>query len=295
MRQLPGNHRRNPAIWGSANLGYTYRLMPRERTFRSEGIVLSRTNFGEADRLLTLFTPARGKIKAIAKGARKPQSRKTGHVELFMRSRFLIASGRNLGIVTQAEMIAAYPELRDDLVRATYASYVVELLDRFTVEDDPHRNMYELLVTTLEALTAGDVRLVSRYYELRLLSLAGFQPRLYNCVDCGKPIEEEDQFFSAELGGLLCPDCQQNDMGAMPVSAAAVKVLRYLQTRPWATVEHLSLRPALLRELERVMTFYLTHTLERDLKSAEFLQRLRQEAALFVDSGAENDPQIDAD
>ena len=104
--------------------------MPRERTYRTEAVVIRRSDFGEADRLLTLFSADRGKTRAIAKGARKPQSRKTGHVELFMRSKFLIAEGRDLDIVTQAEMVEAYAPLRDDLVRATYASYAVELLDQ---------------------------------------------------------------------------------------------------------------------------------------------------------------------
>ncbi|HFQ94137.1 MAG TPA: DNA repair protein RecO, partial [Anaerolineae bacterium] len=77
----------------------------RERTFRTEAIVIKRRNFGEADRLLTLFSREQGKIRAIAKGARKPQSRKTGHVELFMRSKFLMAKGKDLNIITQAEMV----------------------------------------------------------------------------------------------------------------------------------------------------------------------------------------------
>ena len=96
--------------------------MPRERTYRTEAIVIRRSDFGEADRLLTLFSVDHGKVRAVGKGARKPQSRKTGHVELFMRSKFLIAEGRDLDIVTQAEMVEAYAPLRDDLVRATYAS-----------------------------------------------------------------------------------------------------------------------------------------------------------------------------
>ena len=110
--------------------------MPRDRTYRTEAVVIRRSDFGEADRLLTLFSPDRGKMRAIAKGARKPQSRKTGHVELFMRSKFLLAVGRDLDIVTQAETVETYASLRESLVRATYANYAVELLDRFTVDED---------------------------------------------------------------------------------------------------------------------------------------------------------------
>ena len=265
--------------------------MPRERTYRTEAIILRRHDFAEADRLLTLFSRERGKIRAIAKGARKPQTRKSGHVELFMRTRFLIAQGRNLDIITQAEMVEAYPALRDDLVRTTYASYAVELLDRFTPEDDPNVPLYDLLADALEHLARGDdLLLAARFYELRLLNLTGYRPQLFNCLSCNEPIEEQDQAFSAELGGLLCPNCGHADKGAKPISAAAVKVLRFLQTRKWSAVHRLRLRRPLHAELEAIMHFYLTYLLERNLKSADFLYRLRREAKLFVreDGAGEN-------
>ncbi|MFQ5434628.1 MAG: DNA repair protein RecO [Anaerolineae bacterium] len=258
--------------------------MARERTYRTEAIVMRRTDFGEADRLLTLFSRAQGKMKAIAKGARKPQSRKTGHVELFMRSQFLVAKGKELDIITQAEMAEGYAALRQDLVKATYASYLVELLDRFTAEHDRHPVMYELIANALGWLADGrDPLLVARYYELHLLSRAGFQPQLFQCVGCGEPVVEQDQFFSAELGGVLCPECRERDRRAVVVTAVALKVLRYLQTRDWATVRVLQLKRPLQRELETIMHTYITHILERELKSVDFLHRLRQEAALFVD------------
>lgn len=257
--------------------------MSRDRTFRSEAIVLRRVDFGEADRLLTLYTREFGKLKAIAKGARKPQSRKTGHVELYMRSNFLFARGRDLDIVTQAETVETYDALRVDLVRATYAAYAVELLDRFSPEEDRNPALYDLLKDVLRWLeTAEDLRLPARYYELRLLSLVGFQPQLFRCVASNREIEEQDQYLSADLGGLVCPEEKGEDPGARPVSALAVKVLRYLQTRSWDTVRVLRLKPPLQRELEGIMHYYLTHILERQLKSVEFLHRLRHEAELFI-------------
>jgi DNA repair protein RecO (recombination protein O) len=252
--------------------------MPREHTYRTEAIILRRQDFGEADRLLTLYARDRGKIRVIAKGARKPHSRKTGHVELFMRTRFLIAEGRNMDIVTQAEAVEAYPALREDLVRTTYASYAVELLDRFTPDEDRNPHLYDLLASALGWFALGQQHLrAARFYELHLLQLAGFRPQLFHCVSCGEAIVEQDQLFSGELGGLLCPDSAAADRNARPVSAAAVKVLRFLQSRPWEAVRQLSLRRELHTELENVMHYYLTYLLERDLKSTEFLHRLRRE------------------
>lgn len=264
--------------------------MARERTYRTEAIVLRRSDFGEADRLLTLFSREYGKMRAIAKGARKPQSRKTGHVELFMRTRFLIAKGRNLDIVTQAEMVEGYNRLRDDLVRTTYASYAVELLDRFIADEDRNPQLYDLLSNMLRWLAqSNNLLLAARYYELHLLSLLGYRPQLFQCVRCGETIEERDQHFSAEMGGLLCPNCRQADAQASDVSGAAVKVLRFLQTRQWTAAQSLHLRRDLHSELEAVMYYYLTYILERDLKSADFLQRLRREARLFAPRDALGD------
>ncbi len=123
---------------------------------------------------------------------------------------------------------------------------------------------------------------MARYYELRLLGLAGFQPQLFFCVGSGDAIEEEDQFLSAELGGLLSPSAAGQDRRARRVTAVAVKLLRYLQTRNWSTVSVLRLKNNLHQELEAVMHYYLTYILERNLKSVDFLNRLRREASLFA-------------
>ena len=217
--------------------------MPRDRTYRSEAIVLRRSDFGEADRMLTLYSREFGKIKALAKGARKPQTRKTGHVELFMRTNFMFARGRNIDIITQAELVEAYPALREDLVRTTYAAYAAELLDGLTAEADRDLRKYNLLADALGWIAQSDnLLLAARFYELRVLSLAGYQPQLFKCVSGGEAIEERDQFFSAELGGLLCPDDQHADRRAQPITAPAVKVLRYLQSHNWDTVKVLHLQ-----------------------------------------------------
>ena len=254
--------------------------MTRDRLYRSEAIVLRRRDFGEADRLLTLLTPNYGKIRAIAKGARKPQSRKTGHIEPFMRSKLLFARGRNLDLITQAELADAYRPLRKDLIRVTYANHVVELLDRFTAENDAHPALYNLLAEALTWLTeTDDLLLAARYYELRLLGLVGFQPQLFHCVHCGAIIQPKDQHFSAELGGVLCPNCQSADRRAQPILLGALKLLRYLQTRPYNVVRVLRVRRPLHAQVETIMHTYLQHHLERRLESVGFLKRLRREAA----------------
>ncbi|MDH5506459.1 MAG: DNA repair protein RecO, partial [Anaerolineae bacterium] len=157
--------------------------MPRPpRSFRVEAIVLKHNDYGEADRMLSLYTRQRGKLRAIAKGARKMRSRKAGHVEPFTRVSLQLAAGRSLYIVSQAETVDAYLPLREDLVRVGYASYVVELLDKFTYDEEENSAVFRLLADTLGRLSKADeAELAVRYYEMQLLDLLGFRPELQAC------------------------------------------------------------------------------------------------------------------
>lgn len=251
--------------------------MDRERLYRTEAIVLKRSNFFEADRLLTLYTPKLGKVRVIAKGVRKPTSRKGGHVELFTHSQLLIAKGRNLDIVTQAETIHAFLPLREDLLRITYAYYAAELVDRFTEEGVENRSLFELLLNALGWIgEASDLNLVMRFFELRLLGHVGYRPQLFHCVRCGARIEPVANFFSPEDGGVLCPKCGEAEPQARPVSLNALKALRFLQTRDYALCQRLKIGEKLHRELEKIVHDYITHILGMDLKAADFLDRLRR-------------------
>lgn len=270
----------------------------RERVYRTEAIVLRRLDFGEADRLLTVFTPARGKLRLVAKGARKPSSRKSGHVELFSHGQFLVAVGRELDIVTQAETLETYLPLREDLQRTTYAYYVAELADAFTAERDENRPLFELLKDAFDWLcTAGDgsrepasqaqatelaeaLALVARYYELHLLGLVGYQPQLFVCGQCQKRVEPEVNYLSAADGSVFCPRCGYDRPGTTELSVNALKVLRFLQTREWEVCRLLRLSPASHAEIERKMNHYITYHLERRLKSVDFIHRLRRQMGI---------------
>jgi DNA repair protein RecO (recombination protein O) len=250
----------------------------RERVYRTEAIVLRRTDFGEADRLLTVFTPHRGKLRLIAKGVRKPTSRKSGHVELFSHSQFLVAVGRELDIVTQAETVEHFRTLRDDLLRTTYAYYVAELADAFTAERDENRPLFDLLKDAFGWIcTAEDLALAARYYELHLLGLVGFQPQLFVCGGCKDPLKPEGNYFSAADGSVFCSKCGHDRVGTTQLSVNALKVLRFLQTRDWETCRLLNMSAASHAEVERTMNHYITYHLERKLKSVEFIHRLRRQ------------------
>ncbi len=265
----------------------------RERLYRVEAIVLKRSDIGEADRLLTLYTPNRGKVRAVAKGARKPSSRKSGHVELFTHAALMLAKGKQLDIVTQADTLDAYLPLRENLDRLGYAYYLAELVDRFTEEESENIGLFDLLKHALDWLgdPANDPALLARFFELELLHYVGYRPQLFHCVNCRKEIEPIENYFSVHAGGVLDPDCverqrEKPDLSgaegiagyahdAQAISLNALKVLRYLQTREWATVRAVRVNVETHGEVELLMQRYIAHHLERNLKSVEFLRELR--------------------
>src|SRR3990172_4356320 len=134
---------------------YNPAMSGRERIFRTEAVILRRQDLGEADRLVVAYSPDRGKLRLVAKGVRRLNSRKAGHLEPFSRTSLLIARGRELDIISQAEAVETYPALQTDLLRVGQASYVVELIDRFTFEEGGSRPAYALLLETLGRLAEG--------------------------------------------------------------------------------------------------------------------------------------------
>ncbi len=252
-----------------------------ERSFRVEAVILRHADWGEADRLLTLYSRERGKLRAVAKGARKIRSRKAGHLEPFTRVSLQVAKGRDLLIVTQAETQDAYLPLRESLLKTGQASYVAELLDRFASEDgNENPAVFRLLTDTLSRVsTEGDPWLALRFYDVHLLDHLGFRPLLFQCANCGKEIKAEDQYFSPLAGGVLCPSCGSTLPGAWPISLEALRIFRHFQRSSYA--EACRARPSLevRHELEGLLQKYLTYLLERNLNTPGFIRQISSKSS----------------
>lgn len=248
----------------------------RQRLYRTEAVVLRRRDHAEADRLLTVFTPRAGKLILQAKGIRKPTSRKAGHLELFSHSTLLVARARTWDLITQAEVIHPFANLHTDMLRANYAYYVAELVDKFTQEHDENQPLFDLLVTTLDRLDTQpklDVNL--RFFEMRLLGLAGYQPQLFRCVLCDDELQPVDNFWSHAAGGAVCPRCGEGQADFLPLPLPVFKLLRYLQTHDYDDVMALAPSAALNVRTELLLQNYIMFVLERNLQSVDFLRRMR--------------------
>jgi DNA repair protein RecO (recombination protein O) len=254
--------------------------VPRPRTYRVDAIVLRRIDFGEADRVLVLFTRDRGKLPVVAKGVRRMSSRMAGHLELFTHSELMLAKGANLDVVTQAETRNAFRPLREELTRTSTAYYVAELVDALTEESLEQPELFDLLTATFRAIgTTDDPRLVAAHFTLRLLDVAGFRPVLMHCVACQADLAPGRNGFSAFLGGALCPNCAPSEPSSRPISTDVLKVLRNLQRAGLPGTARFKVPDVVMREVERTLRDLVERHTERRLRTPDLLARLRADAA----------------
>ena len=247
--------------------------MARPRTYKSHGLVLKHAPLGEADRLVTLYTPDRGKLRGVARGARRPRSRLAGHLEPLTHVRVSVAEGRSLDTIAEAETVRSFRALREDLHKITHGVYMAELVDRFSADQSPSPAVFSLLRDSLGRLEdAADPSLLLRFFEVQLLAVTGFGPELGQCVECNTPVQPGDHLFSYASGGVICPRCTPPaHQAVLSLSLNAIKVLRHLQRGPYARVERLRVAPGLHGELERLLRNYVRYVLDRDVNSAAFV------------------------
>jgi DNA repair protein RecO (recombination protein O) len=250
--------------------------MPVFHSFRVSAVVLRHKDWGEADQLLTLYTREQGKLRVVAKGARKITSRKAGHLQPFTYVNLQLAKGRDLMIVTQAETVNAFLGIGADLMKTGYASYVIELLDRFVYEDDGgNPGVFKMLVETMERLEKeSDAWTAVLYYEMRLLDHVGFRPQLFECVNCGREILPEDQFFSSTAGGVICPRCGEGIKNLVKISIEALKYLRHFQRSSYRDASRARPSPEVRKESESLMQGYFTYLLDRQLNTPGFIKNV---------------------
>jgi DNA repair protein RecO (recombination protein O) len=250
--------------------------MPRPRVYKTQAIVLRQRKLGEADKIVTLYTAHGGKVDAVAKGVRRTKSRLAGHLEPLTLGSYLLAEGRELDIVTQAETVDAFAAMRDDLERVSRGLYCAELVERLTPERSEGNPIFRLLQQTLGYLsTEASYDLAVRRFELRLLGELGYHPALINCAVCDRRLEPVENYWSVSAGGAVCPTCSDESLRLAPLSLNALKMLRLLARAPFEEAARVRISGHLAAELESDLTDYVRYVLERDVRSARFVETLR--------------------
>jgi DNA repair protein RecO (recombination protein O) len=246
-------------------------------TYSADAIVLRRLDYGEADRILTLLTREYGKLAAIAKGARRARAKNGSTLDLFCRSQMMLAKGRNLDVVAQAERRGDVRHISGDLQRTAYACLVAEVVDKVLEDRHPVDDIFDLVVVTLARLNALErsSRADVAWFLMRMLDLLGYQPQLFHCPSCNQPLTEEAGWFSPLLGGILCHICGAHGQAGSAVTVNGLKVLRVMASDNGELYERLKLPPQLLHEVEQVVEAQLEYHLDRHLKSLDFIRSIR--------------------
>lgn len=215
----------------------------RFRFLRTEGFVLRSTPFAEADRLVTFYTRQYGKLRAVAKGARRPTCRFAGVVEPATHARFFFyrKPNRELALMTQHEIVRSFRHLRSDLDRYLQTCYVLELIDRFTPLEEPHRVVWHLLDHILVQLGEAPERAAFwlACFEVRLLSVMGFHVRLGSCVSCERVFSSGSGVFDSVQVGLRCTNCLQGEHQEWWLSGEAITLAQQLQGASFEELESL--------------------------------------------------------
>jgi DNA repair protein RecO (recombination protein O) len=248
-----------------------------DRIRKVEAIVITHRELGEADRIIRVFSRENGKLNTLAKGVRKIQSRKAAHLEPCTQTALVLARGQSFWIVTQAETINAFPQIREDLGKTADALYVLELVDKVSTEGQPEQYLYRQTVDTLRRINdAADTFNAVRFFEFRFLDIAGFRPELIHCVACKKAIQPEDQYFSPVQGGILCPQCGPLDSKAVRASMDALRYLRHFQRSSYKDLENVEVPDKVRVEMQRLMSVYIAAMLEWNLNTPGFIKQIKR-------------------
>jgi DNA repair protein RecO (recombination protein O) len=240
--------------------------------FTTEGIILKTQNIGEADRVCTIYSPGKGKIRAVAKGARRPKSRFVSSTQVFAYGDFQIFSGKSLDGISQAQLKEAFPRLHDDLIKLAYAGYIVELIDKMVGEGAGDQIVFNMLLAYMRVLSeTHDPQLVTVAFEIKIATVLGYRPRLGSCSQCGKKRLGPGIFFSPESGGVVCKECSSNEFGLSRVSRGALRLLEALLMAEFAKIERIKANRETRREIEKLIRTHLGYRLNQRLRSLDFL------------------------
>lgn len=242
--------------------------------YKTEGIIIKRVNYAEADKILTILTKRKGKINVLAKGARKITSRKGPHLDLFNHNVFFLAEGKNFDIVTEVKPLKTFSAAKRNLETISILFYLGELIDKFLGEGETNLNIFNLFSEILDFLSSESAfkkTAILRRFELIFISELGFRPELYHCVNCRNILRKEKNVFSADSGGIVCPRCAKE---GFPITPEGLKILRFLINEPFENVLKLKFGKDIDLELKNILRYYIEWILEKRLKSPRFMEEV---------------------
>jgi DNA repair protein RecO (recombination protein O) len=248
---------------------------------KTEGIILKKRDFRETSITVAVYTKGFGKLRGVLKGIKQTPGKFGTFPDLFSRVHLVFYEKSNAAfyLISQLELLDSYSRIRKSLQRCAGANYVIELLDLICPDYEPNEGVFNLTRLTLDRLNsaeirpASDIQKLTNVFKIKLLNLAGFKPRLDDCIVCKKEIVNYG-FFSSQLGGVLCEECRPHAGAVRPISRGAIASIRYIENSDWRTLKNLKLMTKISRELDYILAEFLSYNLEKEIQSREFLNKL---------------------
>lgn len=255
-------------------------MIPTRTALRTEAIVLRAIDYGESDRIVTFCTADFGKIRGIAKGARRSRKRFANAIEPFCRSRILFSrrSPESLALIEGCDVLSHFPGIRADLEKTLAASCLTDLTDQFTPEEKKSAASFALLLDFLQLLEKSLLTdALLRFFEVRLLKISGYDPVLDRCICCRKTVAKELAYrFDAARGGVTCSVCASGSREAIPVSLGTIRTLQLGREMEIGELGRLRFSEQSADESRRLLAHFIRHLLGRELKSVHVLNEIRR-------------------
>lgn len=250
--------------------------------YRSPSIIIRARDLRESDQLITVFTEKEGKLTAVAKGVKKSKSSLRGCVQPFCHSLLFFSQGRDLDLITQGRVIDFYGNSRQDLNRALYIMYMVEILDKSLMDRAPIPTLFNTLRAVLEIINEEGLNMMLvRYFESRLLVNLGYKPVLDRCVICGGSVSDRFSLSLAD-GGLVCGSCPADENTQMHLRGDCLALVRLLTEGSLQAVRRVKASPEAMRQLETFLERYLEYHVERKFKVKNTIRWLKQAVPVSI-------------
>jgi DNA repair protein RecO (recombination protein O) len=244
---------------------------------RTQGVVLRYTNFKEADRMLTIFSPDKGKMQVLARGCRKPKSRILAASQLFCYGDYIFYKTKELYIMTQTQVKDSFFDIRTDMGKLAYGSYILNLTEEAVNYEERNYRLFYLLLQSLTYLSYGDMEPqdITHVFELKLIDLLGYRPVLEKCIICDRVPENNPIFFDISQGGIICSKCNSANKYGYNIHMSTLQTMRYILDMDMRRLGILKFSNLVRNELNQVLANYLSQRLEKSVRSRKFIEQLR--------------------
>jgi DNA repair protein RecO (recombination protein O) len=252
--------------------------------FTTNAVVIRSLNYGESDKIVTFFTKDFGKIKGIAKGARRSKKRFQNALDLFSHLRLIFFDREGMGLVRAegCDIINSFPKIREDLKKIFHGNYLLELMNEMAGERETNRAAFDLLLSFLSILDEMEAKEEGlRVFEIRMLSLFGYQPNMKKCDLCKmgwEDLQEVSVFFSIGKGALVCERCSKGWGNLIPLSLGTARLIERISQMELSKIHRLRFTSQALSESRELLPKFITYQLGKELKCLKALNSIRRKS-----------------